>query len=196
MRRVSQRALFVAVACAFLGCGGHVATSTQAGGSLFVEEVLAPQPGTNGYTDDPAQSSIPSGVLDVARHPQYGPTYLLGSQFVPGSGTGADVTTVQGAKVRITDASGNQVNTLSALASVTIYPVPGGTVGYAPLTLTTLDATSFDGAMQNNLAAGGTTRLVTYVTFFGQTTGGVEVHSDEFAFPVDVCRGCLSDAGD
>jgi hypothetical protein len=48
-----------------------------------------------------------------------------------------------------------------------------------------------DANLQSNVKSGGTTRLVTYVTFFGQTTGGNTIQSDEFEFPVDVCDGCL-----
>ena len=65
--------------------------------------------------------------------------------------------------------------------------------GFAPVTVTTLSEGVLQGdtALQNSVADGGTTRLVTYVTFFGQTTGGMAVQSGEFEFPVDVCRGCL-----
>jgi hypothetical protein len=41
------------------------------------------------------------------------------------------------------------------------------------------------------LTNGGRVRLVTYARFFGNTLGGRYVESDEFEFPVDVCKGCL-----
>jgi hypothetical protein len=32
---------------------------------------------------------------------------------------------------------------------------------------------------------------VTYLRFFGNTLGGRYIESDEFEYPVDVCKGCL-----
>jgi hypothetical protein len=45
--------------------------------------------------------------------------------------------------------------------------------------------------LQSNVGNQGTSRLVTYTKFFGQTTGGDYEESDEFEFPVDICFGCL-----
>jgi hypothetical protein len=195
-----HRALLVLAALGagfLLGCPGIISPSSEgpdAGdGTLFVVDVLAPQAAPGGYTDDPSQPSIASGTLDLALRQPYEPTYLLGSQFAAAGA--ADVTTVQGAKIRITDASGNQVNTFTALltSGVTISPPPGSTVGYAPAMLRTLDPAMLDDdtALQTNVANGATTQLTTYVTFFGQAMDGTGVESAEFAFPVDVCRGCL-----
>jgi hypothetical protein len=43
----------------------------------------------------------------------------------------------------------------------------------------------------NAPARSGSVRFVTYVRFFGNTLGGKYVETDEFAFPVDICKGCL-----
>src|SRR5262249_49152118 len=69
-----------------------------------------------------------------------------------------------------------------------------GTVpGYAPVTAIIIDPQTLgaDGALQTTVSGGGTARLVTYTKFFGNTTGGKSIESDEFEFPVDVCKGCL-----
>jgi hypothetical protein len=209
---VSHRTLFVVTVLTstvslLLGCPGRTtSTSGQADAhaesALFVQDVLAAQAVAAGaqctFTSDPTQPYISSGVLDVALRQEYDPTYLLGNQLPPdptsqGVQTEANIITVQGVKVRITDASGNQLDTGTRLASATIYPASGSVPGYAPVTVTTLDQGVLQGdlALQNSVGDGGTARLVTYVTFFGQTTGGMTVQSDEFEFPVDVCRGCL-----
>jgi hypothetical protein len=170
--------------------------------TLFVQDVLAAPAVTPGqactFTNDPTQAFISSGVLDIALRQDYSPTYLLANQAVPEVNsqqlqTETDIVTVQGAVVRITDSAGNQLNTFTRLATATVYPSSGSLPGYAPITVTVLDSATIadDAFLQSNVAAGGTTRLVTYVTFFGQTTGGAAIQSDEFEFPVDVCDGCL-----
>jgi hypothetical protein len=171
--------------------------------TLFVQDVLAAQPVTAGeecsFTSDPTQPFISSGVFDIAFGRQgYEPTYLIGNQAVPEVNsqqlqTETDIITVQGAIVRITDSSGNQVANFTRLAAATVYPSTGSVPGYAPITVTTIDQATVQGDadLQSNVSTGGTTRLVTYVTFFGITTGGNSIQSGEFEFPVDVCSGCL-----
>jgi hypothetical protein len=174
--------------------------------TLFVQDVLAAQPVTAGaqctFTADPTQPFISSGVLDIGFRQEYDPTYLIANQAVAEANsqqlaTETNIITVQGAVVRITDAAGNQLNTFTRLASATVYPTTGTVPGYAPITVTTIDSATLmaDSFLQANAANGGTTRLVTYVKFFGQTTGGDSVESDEFEFPVDVCKGCLVEFG-
>jgi hypothetical protein len=170
--------------------------------TLFVQDVLDAPTVTPGevctFSNDPTQPFISSGVLDIALRQEYSPTYLLGNQAVAEVNsqqlqTETDIVTVQGAVVRITDTAGNQLNTFTQLATATVYPSSGSVPGYAPITVTVVDSATIadDLFLQTNVAAGGTTRLVTYVTFFGQTTGGDSIQSDEFEFPLDVCEGCL-----
>jgi hypothetical protein len=170
--------------------------------TLFVVDVLQAQPVSAGaqclFTSDPTQAHISSGVLDIAFLSEYNPTYLIANQSVAEVNsqqlaTETNIITVQGAVVTITDAAGNQLNQFSRLAAASVDPASGAVPGYAPITVTTIDSNTIqaDTALQNNVAAGGTTRLVTYVKFFGQTTGGNSIESDTFEFPVDVCKGCL-----
>jgi hypothetical protein len=187
--------LFAGVVVAMPACKHNDST-------LFVQDVLEAQPVSQGaictFTSDPTQAFISSGVLDIAFRTEYQPTYLIGNQSVPEVNsqqlqTETNIITVQGAIVTITDAAGNQLNKFTRLASATVYPSSGSVPGYAPITVTTIDSTTIasDTFLQQNAANGGTTRLVTYVQFFGQTTGGNQVQSDTFEFPVDVCSGCL-----
>jgi len=166
--------------------------------TLFVQDVLAAQPVSQGaqctFTADPTQAFISSGVLDLAFRSEYDPTYLIANQSVPEVNsqqlqTETNIITVQGAIVRITDAAGNQLNTFTRLSAATVYPSSGSVPGYAPITVTTIDSATSSGLKFG--AAGDTIRLVTYVKFFGLTTGDNTIESDEFEFPVDVCNGCL-----
>jgi hypothetical protein len=167
--------------------------------SLFVQDVLQSQFVTAGqtcdFTTDPTQPAIPSGILDVALRDTYNPWFLLGNQLVSQSNsqqlqTETSIITVQGAVVKITDSAGNQLNTFTVLGTTTVYPATGTTPGYAPISVTTIDAPTAVAATAG-LAKGATVRLVTYTQFFGNTLGGEAVQSDDFEFPVDLCSGCL-----
>ncbi|MDP9152075.1 MAG: hypothetical protein M3O36_19295 [Myxococcota bacterium] len=169
--------------------------------AIFVRDVLAPILVTNSagcsYTADPAQAYITSGVLDLSLRPEYDATYLIGNQLVPEVNPGqlqteTSIVTIQGGVVRITDSAGTQLRTFTRLASTSINPAGGGIPTYGAVTITTLDPlTLTSNADIQNLVSGGTVRLVTFVRFFGTTTGGKSVESGEYEFPVDICRNCL-----
>ncbi len=171
--------------------------------SIFVQDVLAPQQVSNNsgcvYTATPTQTFIWSGVLDIDFRSHYDPVYLLGNQLVAEANsqqlmTETSTVTLQGGIVRVTDAQGNQLATFTRLTSATLYPASGGVPSYAPVSITTIDTATIatlktsQAQILNNR---GLLRLVTYVRFFGNTLGGRYVESDEFEFPVDVCKGCL-----
>jgi hypothetical protein len=185
------------------GGSAVVAACTHNDSTIFVRNVLAPQLVMSGagclYTTDPTQPVISSGVLDVDLRGSYDPTYILGNQMVPEVNgaqlqTETAIVTIQGAIVRITDVAGAQLKTFTRLTSTTLNPSAGSTPGFAPITVTTIDGDtlSTDPDIVNIVASGtGAVRLVTYVRFFGHTLGGKAVESNEFEFPVDVCKGCL-----
>jgi hypothetical protein len=196
------------------GGGSAFAACVHNDSSIFVQDVLAPQEVANGqgctFTNAPTQTVISSGRLDIDFTYQYNATYLLGNQLVSEANsqqliTETSTVTIQGAVVRITDSQGNQLTTFTRLAAGTIYPAVGGVPGYAPITVTTIDSATAAGLCAPNplgqcaassqsaqiLNAGGLVRLVTYARFFGNTLGGKYIESDEFEFPVDVCKGCL-----
>lgn len=171
--------------------------------TLFVQDVLAPPLVTAGqtctFTADPTQPTLSSGTLDYGLRQHYDANFLVGNQAVAKVNsqqleTETDIITIQGAIVRITDSAGNQLANYTRLAGATVYPSTGTTPGYAAITgVTIVDSATLaaDTALQTNIAGNGSSRLVTYTKFFGQTTGGTYVESGEFEFPVDVCYGCL-----
>jgi hypothetical protein len=174
--------------------------------SIFVQDVLMPQQVANGqsciFTAATNQPVLSSGRLDLDFRYNYEPTYLVGNQLVQEANssqlqTETSTVTIQGAIVRITDSSGNQLRTFTRLTAGTIYPSVGGVPNYASISVTTIDSETIlaDSEIQAKVlgmpANSGSVRLVTYVRFFGNTLGGRYVESDEFEFPVDVCKGCL-----
>ena len=218
-----RRVLLVSTVMAVMSCGGGNATShaggdggfgldsaTVAGGDaggappIFVLDVLAMQfqegpPGVCIYTSDPTQAYISSGILDVGLRTQYDATFLIGNELAPRGGAGQTegaAVEIQGAIVRITDASGKLLTTFQRLGSATVQPAEQGIPSYAPINMTIIDPSTLlnDPIVRSIASAGpsaGYVRLVTYTRFFGTTLDGQSVQSNEFSFPVDVCEACL-----
>jgi hypothetical protein len=185
-----------------VGAVAFAAACVHDDSTIFIQDVLAPQEVSNNqpciFTSSTTQAVLPSGVLDTDFRYQYDPTYLVGNQMVPEQNTQQLMTetstvNIQGAVVRITDASGSQLTTFTRLAAGTLYPSTGGVPGYAPISVTTIDRDTIinNSTIQATIGSGGVVRLVTYVRFFGKTLGGKYVESNEYEFPVDVCKGCL-----
>jgi hypothetical protein len=164
--------------------------------TLFVYDVLAPQFVTAGmtctFTADPTQPVISAGILDAALSAEYAPVFLVGNQVVPRGDptqphTETSFITIEGAVVTITDSNGTQLSSFTKPVAATVPPSSGTTPGFASLAVTIIDSST-----SVNLGGGGLVdRVVSTVRFFGHTLGGESVESNDFGFPVDVCRGCL-----
>ncbi len=163
--------------------------------TIFVYDVLAGTASTTGcsFTPDPTQAFLSSGVLDAALRGAYDATFLLANQMVPQGDPTVPTTetsfiTIQRADVKITDANNNQLGAFSTKTSATLNPATGNTPGFVPVAITLIDEGTVQSLIKNTpLTVGGVDRVETIVKFFGKTTGGVSVESNEFTFPVDVC---------
>jgi hypothetical protein len=182
------------------GAGMIIAACSHDNSSIFVQDVLAPQLVTTGnlctFTAQTTQPVLSSGVLDLAFLSEYNPTYLVGNQLVPEVNsqqlmTETDVVNISSATVIIQDTTGKQLATFTRETASTIYPSSGGVPSYAPITVTTIDSTTVQTYAAALAAKGGTVRFETLVSFNGQTLGGDNVTTGYFAFPVDICEGCL-----
>jgi hypothetical protein len=163
--------------------------------TLFIYDVLAPQFVTAGmtctFTADPTQPVISAGTLDADLSAEYSPVFLVGNQVVPRGDptqphTETSFITIEGAVVTITNSDGTQLNSFTKPVAATVPPSTGTTPGFAPLQVTIIDFMT-----SGNLGKDGIDRVVSTVRFFGHTLGGESVESNDFGFPVDVCRGCL-----
>jgi hypothetical protein len=205
MKRVCGHVL---AGAAVLACATTVTSAcVHDNSTIFVYDVLAPQEVSNGelctYSNDTSQLFISQGTADTDFIDFYTATYLVGNQLVPQINpqtpqTESSYVQIQGAVVRITDAAGHQLNTYTYPISSQLPPLNGTQPGYAPVIgVMTIDHdTLFSQSVQSVVnppppTRRGFVRLITYVRFFGQTTGGDSVESDEFEFPVNVCKGCL-----
>jgi hypothetical protein len=172
--------------------------------SLFVQNVLYPTPVASGqtctYTNNPDQTFLTTGSLDVTLQSQYSAWFLLGNQLVAQANsqdlmTETSTVNIEGAIVTDTDAAGNQLDYFKSLTSGTVYPSTGTTPGYAAISATILSekaASAIAGANNSNLPTRNTTIVaVAYVKFYGHTLGGTYIESNNFEFPVSLCAGCL-----
>jgi hypothetical protein len=181
--------------------------------TLYIHDVLAPKYAQIGaactWAADPTQPAISSGVLDIAIRTRYDAMFLLANQMVAQVNpsqlqTETSTMKIDGAIVRVTNASGAQLTTYTRLAAALVPPSTGGLPGYSAIgTITVVDAPTLLGTNDpslNNTIVGylssrgpraAVVRVVTYVRFFGKTLGGQSVESNEFEFPVDICNGCL-----
>jgi hypothetical protein len=171
--------------------------------SLFVQNVLYPTPVASGqsciYTNNPDQSVLSSGALDVTLTQEYVAEFLVGNQLVAQENsqnlmTETSTINIEGAIVTVTDAAGNQLDFFKSLTSGTVYPSTGSTPGYAALSATIISQKATNlvaGTGNGNLPSGSTITVVSYVKFYGHTLGGTYIESNNFEFPVDLCAGCL-----
>ncbi len=169
-------------------------------GSLVIIGIMSPPTATGGtcaYTANIIGPFLSYGTMDVAFADQYIPTLLIGNQMNPQGNQSLDrVETdnviLQGAIVRVTDASGAQLDDYTVPGDGFVPPSSGGTAGIASFA-TTLVSPTASSIVVNDLqnAYGSTKRLISYVKIFGTTTGGTHIESGEVAFPIDACLGCL-----
>jgi hypothetical protein len=175
--------------------------------SLFILDALA-QPSNStssvcGYTADPTQPYVTSGVIDYVLTQGYLATFLVGNQLVPEVNntqlmTETSFIDVQGAVVRITKSNGDPIKSFTRLAATTIPPSTGATPGFGAVQVVILDPDTvvndsdvISTIQPSPIPGGSVVRFVTYTKIFGKTLGGKDVESNEFEFPVDVCAGCL-----
>jgi hypothetical protein len=175
------------------GAGGVVSACSHNDSTIFIYHVVDPGQTTPGVVcpapqANPTAPFISQGELDTAISPSgFFANFLVGNQLVGQADptiprTETSFFNVQGAIVRITASDGSALATYSNLASATIAPASGGTPGYATVGVVLLDSSVIP------LTPG---VYVTYTKVFGKTLGGQYIESNEFEFPISVCRGCL-----
>jgi hypothetical protein len=197
--RIVESALIAGV---FAACAGRTSPSGTGGGagggnSLFVQGVIYPTPQGVGtpctYVANPSQIFESSGTLDLDLRDQYSAPLLIGNGDAGPVGTidtNAEDVELQGASIAVTDARGNPLGSFTSLATGYVYAPIGGTPGYSVLQVTILDSMTGE-SLKGMVSPGHDARVVASLEVFGSTRSGVRVQSDTFAFPIDVCEGCL-----
>jgi hypothetical protein len=180
--------------------GALMAACAHDDSTIFIQSVQAPpaaaSPGAACvYTPDPGGAFISTGVLDVALLATYTAEALIGNQLISQGNhdllrTETARVTLQGATVRLTDASGAQLKAFTTLSSGFVNPGNGSAPSFGNVAVTLVDAGTSD-ALRTAIPRHGSKLLVAYFKVFGTTLGGQSVETDEFQFPINVCNGCL-----
>lgn len=170
--------------------------------SLFIRQIQVPQASAGGgckVDSSPTSTARMTGVLDVAIGSQYEAALLVGNQLVD-RGSRNDLKTetsrirLEGSEVYVTDSSGRQIaGPYTVPGTGFIDPASGANASYGVLHSVLVDSVAV-AKLKSELSAQprGTVRRVTaHVRVFGRTLGGQEVDSGEWAFPLEVCYGCL-----
>ncbi|HEY1959807.1 MAG TPA: hypothetical protein VGH28_29560 [Polyangiaceae bacterium] len=196
---MKSRILGVVSAAAIVSLSASSCVSND--GSVIIIGVLAPpiSTGSGGsaqcvYTANIIGPFISTGILDIAFSQEYQPELLLGNQLVavgnaPLDRVETDNIVVQGAIVRVVDASGAQLDNYTVPGDGFIPASTGGTPGLSTFGTTIISPTAISAL--GTVGYGITRRLVSYVKVFGTTTGGTHIESGEVGVPVNVCNGCL-----
>jgi hypothetical protein len=186
-------ALFSAAAV----CGLFVASCAHDDSSIFIRNVLAPPTSTNGtcsYTSDPTQPALLQAVMDVAFRRTYTAVVLVGNQLIARQDhdqirTETSRVAIRGASVTVVDAqSGGTLASFTSLATGFIDPSQGAQPGFGSVEVTAINEAA---GQAIGAVAGSGKKVISRFKVFGQTLGGVDVESNEFQMPIDVCNGCL-----
>jgi len=188
-----------------LVAGGFIATATTVFASacadnnstLFIVGALYRKPPSCTVTNDPNNTFIGSGVMDVSFTKSYQATLLVGNQFTArGSKQNLRVETtrvnLKGAEVTLKDSSGKETAKFSVYGSGFADSAKGEDPGYgifdADLIPESIGQGFADTLGKNR---GARNQVVATVRVFGDTLGNTSVTSGELSFPIEVCYGCL-----
>jgi hypothetical protein len=158
--------------------------------SIFTIGALLVPVDTCEVTPDEGAALLLEPKLDTAISPVYKVPILVANQLVSRGNTATLRTetsrvVLREAIVRLTDTQGADIpnGTFSDPIFGTIDPANGIDPSFsAPL------ITLIDGQIGPQLAPG---KYIANVIIRGETLGNIEVETDEWALPIDVCNGCL-----
>jgi len=175
--------------------------------TLFIMGALAGKPPQCEFRNEPNNLFLPSGVLDLAFSTEYKAVLLVGNQYSPRGKkdqlrTETTMVNLRGAEVVLTTDRGEPVGgAFSVVGSGFADSAIGEDPGWGLFSATLIPGSTGDG-LKRALEAGGadpsaiaaadpSQTIVATVRVFGDTTGGQEIESGEFTFPIRVCYGCL-----
>jgi len=171
-------------------------------GTLYVQGVMLPPIAMAGaacvFDPQPtAPLQLYQGILDIAFSNTYVPVLLMANEMVQrGSSVQLRVETsriqLQGATVRLTDATGAQITSFTALSGGFVNASDGNTPGYGAFAITVVDPDTVENVLRPQLMTRyASKRVIAYIKPYGQSLGGLHVEAGEFEWPVEVCNGCL-----
>jgi hypothetical protein len=194
-----NRTLRSLVAGSFIAAATTIFTSAcvDNNATMFIVGVLyRVAPGCT-VTNDPNNTFLGSGILDVAFTKSYQATLLVGNQYTTrGNKQNLKVETtrvnLKGAEVTLKDSQGNETAKFSVYGSGFADSSKGEDPGYgifdADLIPESIGQALADQLGKNRDAR---TQVVASVRVFGDSLGNQSVTSGELSYPIDICYGCL-----
>jgi len=182
--KVVQLLTVGALSAALTGC-------VENNSSIFIHSIDADASQTCTCSGDAQGPSLFSGVIDRVQRPGAG--YIAGVRFgnqMVRSGNNsrlrveASHVTIYEAEVEVFDAAGSSLVSFSQPVSGFAFAGTGNNPGFGCTFLTLIDA-------QTVGAIAAPQTVVSRIKLFGETTGGNDVETGIFDYPIDVCDGCL-----
>ncbi len=171
--------------------------------SLFIQGVLLP-PGKSGgqclYTAAATGPFNFGGIYDIGIASSYGVVLQLGNQMLqrgpagPGSDpvhTETSRIVINGAEVSVANAAGVQLGNFTSVATAFVDVGSSGTAGLGPIGITAIDAPTASTLCDAFPTPDTRVQLILTIKAFGKSLGGTDVESQDFTYPVTVCKGCL-----
>jgi hypothetical protein len=204
MKRILGRVVVVCASALVIGAVAPACVENDQ--SLFVRAVLAPstnrQNGVCSWTDDPQQTALFEGFLDVGARDNYVAVVLVGNQLRDRgdpAATRAEPNRVHlnGAVVRVLEPNGAQIAEFTSLATGFADVGQNNNPDFGLMGVVAIDAPTAAGFRTQLSQADGrpnrtaTRQIVVQLKAFGKTLGGVDLESSEFQFPMRICNGCL-----
>jgi hypothetical protein len=203
MKRIWGHVLSLFVAgCAASAMMPGCATNDQ---TVFVRGALAPSNNrVNGvctYTGDPQQTQLFFGFVDLGLSDSYFSVLLVGNQLIPRNDPTANRAEsnrvhINGGVIRVSETDGTTIREFTSSATGFADPSQNGLPGYSSIGLITLDAPTKDLILNTPPGLPNRQAIKTVllnIKVFGRSLGGVDVESDEFQLPLQICKGCLVD---
>ncbi len=192
---MKKRSLLLAPFAFLLVAGQGCADSDN---SIYIKQVISPPvPGEDGclYTADADQPNLPQGVMDIGLTGSYAPNVLIANQITNGKNveelrndTGTVI--IKGAVVSVSEPNGALIREFTTVTAGNTSSTSSTEPGYGAPAITMIDAAT-SAILAPAVTVGNSRLVVAKVRAFGTTVGGTDVESQEFTFPITVCRGCL-----
>jgi hypothetical protein len=191
--------------------GGTLPACATNDQTIFIRNALAPSVNRQGgsciYTNDPSQAGLFQAEMDIGLTDSYFGILLVGNQLVargdPANNRAESSRVhINGGIVRVTEPGGRLINEFTSLATGFNDPQNNNAPGYGTIGLVLIDAPTKDRILTDSYKPEGEQRVpldrrnisktvLINVKAFGQTLGGVDVESEEYQLPMQVCNGCL-----
>jgi hypothetical protein len=137
---------------------------------------------------------LAGGVVDLTLRPSYTAALLVGSQLTQRGSreqtrTETAYLNIEGAEIELANADGTALdlgaveNPFSVFGTGLTPPAAGTDPGYGSVFVDLIPG-SVSGSLPNGV-------VLARVRVYGTTLGRQEIESNQFTFPIQICRGCL-----